>query len=199
MLKLSFSTTNLNRAPSMREKVLFGAVVVAVLFLFVDFLWGPKSDEIRAYRRNHADAQQQIDAVKLIIDATKTQLNKRDAQPKKTQSFTDPYVQKILNRNIVDVAEEINTTADLMGSRKIARKIDIQKVDIGNRTAEGKFSTVPITVNLTGRYTAVKDYLKSLETIGRPLIVKRLSLKREGEKSSILQVKIETELFLPKM
>lgn len=196
---MNLSKNDLNKEPSGREKLLFGIVVFAILFLFVDFLWSPKSQEIRALKGNRANLEGQLEMSRTLIDAMKVQLDKKTEEPVKKTTHTDPYVQKVVGRNIVDITEEINSTADLMGSRRFARKAEVIKVDVGSRVPEGQFSVVPITVDLKGRYAAIRDYLNGLENIERPLVVKRISLKGQKEKGAMIDAKIETELFLPKM
>jgi Tfp pilus assembly protein PilO len=197
-MKISMVPLNLSKEPSIREKALFFVILVVMLFLFLHHVWGPMNKKIVKLRMERDSVLLQTDALQKLIDATKAQLGKVSAQNVQVQP-QDPYVKKVLDRRVVDVTEEINTTADLMGGRQLARRLDVLGVDIGPRKEESGKLYVPITVNVKGRYTAIKDYLVSLENIGRPLVVRTLSLKKEDVKSGELSVKIETELYLPKI
>lgn len=197
MQSLNLQGLNLKREPTLREKVIFGVVILISFIFFLDSLWKPQSVKIHALKSELRTVEQQADALKKLIDATKMQINKVTAETDKAPELDD-YVKKVLERKIVDISEEVNSTADLMRSRVFAKKADIVKVEIGDRTEDSGFTKVPIMVEIKGRYTAIKDYLESLESIGRALIVDSFQMEKGQGKSNELVVKINTELFIPK-
>lgn len=193
---LKFPTVNLGRQPTTREKIFFIVVLAVSLFIFMDNLWQPKTKNIKILKTEFNNYELQIDAIQKLIEATVTNMTKGEELPKKGLQ-SDPYVKRVLERRVVDITEEINSTADLMGGRKVARKVQVLKVEIGNRTREKNYTAVPITVELKGRYTAIREYLGSLENIGRPVIVKSFSVKKIEGKSGMLGAEIKTELLIP--
>ncbi|MBT3182312.1 MAG: type 4a pilus biogenesis protein PilO [Deltaproteobacteria bacterium] len=187
----------LGKEANSREKILFLAILVVMLVLFLDHLWQPRTKKINMLKIDLKNVQLQIDAVQKLIDATRTQISKLPDKPSKNTEI-DPYVKKVLERRIVDFTEEINSTADMLAGRKIASKVEVIKVEVGDRKEEKNFTQVPIRIELRGRYTAIRDYLKALENIGRSLIVNKFSLKRDKGKSTMLNVTVDTTLLIPK-
>jgi len=198
MVKFKIPVLKLSREPTSREKIFFLAILAVSLFIFLDVLWQPRATSVKMMKAELKNLDLQTDAVRRLIDATKTQLSKTQDEPKNRPRI-DPYVKRILERKVVDFTEEINSTADLMGSRDFAKKAKILKVEMGERMVEGDFVVVPIVVELSGRYTAVREYFKALENIGRPLIVKSFSMKKDTEKSNLLSVSVDTQLIIPKL
>ena len=197
MPNLNLQGFNWKHQPSSREKIIFVVVLAASLLFFLDTLWKPQSVKIHALKSELRTVELEADAVRKLIEATTVQLNKAVSETDKTQTM-DSYVKKVVERKIVDVTEEVNSTADLMRSRGFAKKADIMKVQIGDRVEEGGFIKVPIAVEMKGRYTAVKDYFESLENIGRALVVDSFQMEKGQGKSNDLFVKIKTELYIPK-
>lgn len=189
---------NLNDEPNLREKIIFLAALVVILVIFLETMWQPTSAKNRAMKYDLAGQMQQIDATRKLIDATRSQLETITAEPE-VPSNTDPYVKKILERKVVDFTEELNSTADMIANRKIAGKAKIIKVEIGARKDEKNFSSVPITVEMEGKYTAIRDYLRTIESLGRPLLVKSFAMRSEGEKETVLKVTLDTVLLIPKV
>jgi len=198
MVKFKIPVLKLSREPTSREKIFFLAILAVSLFIFLDVLWQPRATSVKMMKAELKNLDLQTDAVRRLIDATKTQLSKTQDEPKNRPRI-DPYVKRILERKVVDFTEEINSTADLMGSRDFAKKAKILKVEMGERMVEGDFVVVPIVVELSGRYTAVREYFKALENIGRPLIVKSFSMKKDAGKSNLLSVSVDTQLIIPKL
>ncbi len=189
---------NLNDEPNLREKIIFLAALVVILVIFLETMWQPTSAKNRVMKYDLAGQMQQIDATRKLIDATRSQLDMIASEPE-VPSNADPYVKKILERRVVDFTEELNSTADMIANRKIAGKAKIIKVEIGARKDEKNFSSIPITVEMEGKYTAIRDYLRTIENLGRPLLVKSFAMRAEGEKETILKVTLDTVLLIPKI
>lgn len=196
-MNFNLQSFNLKREPTAREKIIFVVVILVTFIFFLDSLWKPQSTKIHALKSELRTVELEANAVKQLIDATAMQLNKAASESDKTP-LLDDYVKKVVERKIVDVTEEVNSTADLMRSRAFAKKADISKVEIGDKVEEGGFIKVPITVEMKGRYTSVKDYFQALETIGRALVVDSFNMEKSIGKSNELIVKIKTELYIPK-
>ncbi len=188
----------MNDEPNLREKIIFLAALVVILVIFLETMWQPTSAKNRVMKYDLAGQMQQIDATRKLIDATRSQLETIAAEPE-VPSNADPYVKKILERKVVDFTEELNSTADMIANRKIAGKAKIIKVEIGARKDEKNFSSIPITVEMEGKYTAIRDYLRTIENLGRPLLVKSFAMRAEGEKETVLKVTLDTMLLIPKI
>ena len=189
---------NLNDEPNLREKIIFLAALVVILVIFLETMWQPTSAKNRVMKYDLAGQMQQIDATRKLIDATRSQLDTIASEPE-VPSNADPYVKKILERRVVDFTEELNSTADMIANRKIAGKAKIIKVEIGARKDEKNFSSIPITVEMEGKYTAIRDYLRTIENLGRPLLIRSFAMRAEGEKETILKVTLDTVLLIPKI
>jgi len=198
MVDIKKIKSTLGKEANSREKILFLAILVVILVLFLDHLWQPRTKAINMLKVDLKNVELQIDAVQKLIDATQTQISKTPDKPEQ-KTEEDPYVKRVLERRIVDFTEEINSTADMLAGRKIASKVKVLKVEVGERKEEKDFTQVPIRIEMRGRYTAIRDYLKSLENIGRPLIVNKFSLKRDPGKSTMLNVTVDTTLLIPKV
>lgn len=197
-ISLRLSTINLSHEVTTREKAFFVLILVATLILFLDVFWKPRAGSINLLNAELLRLEQQQDAVQKLITATKDQIVKKQDEPSKSLE-TDSYVKKVLNRQVVDQTEEINSTADMMGNRSFAKRAHIKKVEIGERKEEKDHTAVSIAVSLDGRYPAIRDYMSALENIGRPLIVESMTLKKEAKNSPVLNSEIQTKLFIPKL
>ncbi len=193
----AFQSVNLKREPSGREKIIFLAVLIATLILFLDSLWSPQSAKLHGLKNELSSIDQQLSSLKTLVEATQTQIQKASTETDKSAPLND-YVRKVVDRKIVDVAEEVNTTADLMRSKKFANKADVLNVVVGDRGEEGEFIRIPIKIELKGRYSPIREYMQALENIGRPLIVETFQADKSDPKSNELNVKINAVLYIPK-
>lgn len=197
MPKLGVGNVSLNREPSAREKVFFFVVVAIMLILFLDSLWKPETKKIIILKTQLNSIEMQRESAKRLIDATHTQIEKTKTEPKQHLE-TDDFVKKVLEREVVDETDEMNSIADLLGSKKLTRKVTVSKVEIGSRTDTQNYIEVPITVQFEGRYSGVRDYFKAVEALERAVIIDSFKIVRNKEKTSLLEVTLEIMFYMPK-
>ena len=187
---------NFDREPELREKALFIVLLFISIFIFLDLLWQPISENIALKKKNLTRMEGQVANIRNIISSTKKQLEqKKDVH---TANVEDSYLEKVLNRQILDVADEVNSIVGLLGSPLVAKRVKILKIDVGAHNKGKSYTEVPITVDMKGRYILIRDYLRRLENIGRPLLVDTFSMKKKNSKSSMLTVIIKMRLLVPK-
>jgi Tfp pilus assembly protein PilO len=187
----------LNQEPVLREKVLYAAALICVFALFYNFVITGTSEKIIKMRKDLKGVQAEVQAIQQLIKVTETQLSTQ-ASTKPQKINLDNRVLNIIKRRVVDPSEEINNTVHLLSDRKIARRVQIKEVTPGEHLPIGKFTVVPITVVMSGRYSGISGYISSLEKIERPLIVRSLSMVTVPESPGILKASILVYLYMVK-
>ncbi len=194
---MGMSNMGLNKEPVLREKILFVAALLCIFVLFYNFVIGTTSQKIIGLRKDLKGIQSEAGSIKQLIRVTESQLSKQtNSKPKKIE--VNSRIQKIIDRRVVDQTEEINDTVHLLNSRDIARRVQIKEVSPGEYIDAGKFTIVPITVVLEGRYSGVSGYMSSLENIARPTIIRAVSLETLPETPGVLKASLLVYLYMVK-
>ena len=181
----------------MREKLLFGIALATAFVFFYSYVLAPKSKAIILLRGDLRGVESEKDSVHRLLEATEAQLAK-EHQSKAQNIKLDAWVARVLNRRVADSVEEISTTVDQLRARKIARRVKISDVTLGNKVKVEGFEVVPITVRLGGRYSGIRGYIASVERIERPLVIESFDIKSDVNTPGRLSAKIVLHLYLMK-
>ena len=176
-----------------RAPIVVAGIVVIVL-VFVAFLVVlPKAHEVSRARQDLTEAQQQQSALQAQLQA----LEEAKAQA--------PQTEKQIHR----LQEKIPTTADLPGLfRTLQDAADSAAVDFfsfspGTPVADptGTYSTLPSTIQVTGSYLSLEQFLGLLETLPRAGKVTSIAITPQstsaetGGTTGVLQMQLTVEFF----
>jgi Tfp pilus assembly protein PilO len=151
-----------------RTPILFGVGAVVLVVLAVFFLVLPKSADISKAKEDLATAQQQESSLRVQLQAL------QEAQQAAPQT----------KREIQNVETQIPPTADLPALIRLLREAaDRAAVDLFQFSPStpvldpsGTFSTIATTVNVTGSYFALDEFLFRLESLPRAAKVTNVTL-----------------------
>ncbi len=194
-MKFALPHLHLGGKPVLREKILFGLALVSAFALFSSYILSDKTNEIKSLKGELKGVEAEAESISQLIEATEQQLAKEATGQQKVFQIDD-RIKRILNRKVADPTEEVNKTVHLLGERKIAHRVTIKQVSMGERRREGKFIVVPVTIDLTGRYSGIQGYLASLERIERPIIVRNFAIKDNPDTPGLLQASILVYLYI---
>lgn len=188
---------NLDAKPSSREKVLFGFALIGVLIVISNYIWAPQSKVTGGIKQEIANLDQQVDATKTLIQATDTQLQQLSQAPQGSAQL-DTQMNEMLNRRVVDPTDEANTTMDLLSSRQNTRRVDIKNISLGTQTEGKDYNTIPITVEVNGRFSGIQNYIEMIEKLPRPLVVRAIDMKTSPEAAGVLVTTLKLDLLILK-
>lgn len=197
MVKSGKPKVGLEQEASLREKLFFGVVLFCFLLIFSSYFWTPESKKVKALEQERSGIEMQADSLEKLIETTQAQMAKQINEPQQEKK-ADDRVQKILERKVTDTTKEINTVVEMMSHKKIAKQLQIADITTGKMIDEKNYTVIPIIVEFDGRYAAIEDYLRSLETIEFPMLVKSFNLSVDKTSSRFLHGKIEVNLFIVK-
>jgi Tfp pilus assembly protein PilO len=151
-----------------RTPILFGVGAVVLVVLAVFFLVLPKSADISKAKEDLATAQQQESSLRVQLQAL------QEAQQAAPQT----------KREIQKVETQIPPTADLPALIRLLREAaDRAAVDLFQFSPStpvldpsGTFSTIATSVNVTGSYFALDEFLFRLESLPRAAKVTNVTL-----------------------
>jgi Tfp pilus assembly protein PilO len=159
---------NARRTPIL---VAVGAVVLVVLAVF--FLVLPKSADISKAKEDLATAQQQESSLRVQLQAL------QEAQQEAPQT----------KREIQKVETQVPPTADLPALIRLLREaadraaVDLFQFSPSAPTLDpsGTFSTIATSVNVTGSYFSLDEFLFRLESLPRAAKVTNVTVSPGGE------------------
>lgn len=199
MLQFKFPKVKLDQEPSMRERLVFIVTIVVIFILFSNSIWSPVLGKARKLRTEVKSFEMQIDAVHKLIEAAQMQMQKaKKTGATETAPLLDPAVQKMLERRVLNPTDEINSTADLLGSRNVARRVEVKNVAVGDRVDTLNYAMVPLTIELSGTYSDIQNYMRAIENLGRPMIVKTFEIGSGGGSQGDLNAKLDVALYIVK-
>ena len=188
-----------DQEPTLREKFFFIIVIVGILIFFYNTLWEPRAKKLREVSSQVDILTDQAAAIGKLIEATQLQIAKGKTEPgSKAEPEMDVRVKNILERRVVDPIEEVNNTAAMLQDGAIRMRLNVKKMDVGDKIEKGSYSVVPISAEIYGPYLSVINYLDKLESIDRPIVVK--SFKMQSDKSTLgnLDLSMEVNLYFAK-
>jgi Tfp pilus assembly protein PilO len=148
-----------------RTPILVGVGAVVLVFLAVFFLVLPKSADISKAKEDLATAQQQESSLRVQLQAL------QEAQQEAPQT----------KREIQKVETQVPPTADLPAPDRAA--VDLFQFSPSTPTLDpsGTFSTIATSVNVTGSYFALDEFLFRLESLPRAAKVTNVAVSPGGE------------------
>jgi Tfp pilus assembly protein PilO len=156
-----------------RTPILVGVGAVVLVFLAVFFLVLPKSADISKAKEDLATAQQQESSLRVQLQAL------QEAQQEAPQT----------KREIQKVETQVPPTADLPALIRLLREaadraaVDLFQFSPSTPTLDpsGTFSTIATSVNVTGSYFALDEFLFRLESLPRAAKVTNVAVSPGGE------------------
>jgi Tfp pilus assembly protein PilO len=195
MTKPRMKKLNLEQEATLREKAIFAAAVVGLLILFISNLWSPMSAGFDEKRAEVAKVKTEVDSLQALLDAAKAQIAARASVASQPQKV-DERVEKMLKQRYIDPLSEVHAAVALLSSRKVARRLKLENVSVGDTVDKNSYSIVPITFEFTGVYGAIQTFISAIENAEKPVLVRRFDLKQEG--SGQISGTIEVELYVIK-
>jgi len=187
----------LDQRLTLREKVFFVAALIGLLILFINMIWTPQGEVIKRRKKEINGVEQQAQAIEGLIETTKQQIAIEQSVPKEEVKI-DEHTKKMLERKVVDPLAEIHSTVGLLSSRRVARGIKVDDIDIGEMVSQETYSVVPLSLHVRGRFGAIQGYIANLKKLNRPIVVKSFRLIREVGSAGMVDLSADMELFMPK-
>lgn len=171
---------------SRRAPLIAGVACVAAVVLAVMFMVLPKMSAVSAKRAEVVDAQAEEERLLVQLRA----LQDAQAQAPATR------------REIADVENKVPPVADLPGLIRLLRDgadraaVDLFQFSPNAPTLDpsGEFSTISTSVNVTGSYFAVDEFLYRLETLTRAAKVTNVSIAPATTESSATDTTLSMQL-----
>lgn len=197
MLQFKFPKVKLDQESTIREKVIFVLVLVGLFFFFSNSVWAPILGKVRGLKVEAKSAEMQADAIKKLMEAAEVQISKKKQQPA-VVTFVDPRIVNILSRRVLDPADEINSTVDLLNKRNVVGRAEVKNVTVGDKIDEATYSMVPLTVEISGTYSDVQGYMRAVENLDRPALVGSFSIQSDKDDQGSLVAKLDVMLYIVK-
>lgn len=196
MAKMGLPKIKLDQEPSSRERIFFGLALVGLAFFFLNVLWTPSSDEVARIRAEKNNLKVQSEAIQKLVELTKEKLAQASATKQEKGPQIDEGLQKLLERRVTDIAEEVNSTVDRLGSRQVARRVKVSRVNVGDRIEMPGYLLVPIEVDLRGPYTGIQNFMEAVEGLDRPVAIRSFEMKLDHENPGQLAAALNVELYI---
>ena len=176
---------------------MFVVSLLVIFWLFSTNLWSTDSDKIKQLHIELNGIELQAGAVKKLIATAQEQLTKKANAPV-TEAKVDDRIKQMLTRKVTDPNDEINSTVDLLSTKATGGRLQVNKIEMGDKVEKASFSLIPITVVFSAPYTAVQNYLDTIERMNRPLVVSSFQMKSEPDAPGVLDVTIVVDLYIAK-
>ncbi|MEW6059932.1 MAG: type 4a pilus biogenesis protein PilO [Actinomycetota bacterium] len=157
----------------LRAPIIAGVVSVVAVILAVFLLVMPKMNDVKEAEDEVAQAQD----LELSLRSRLSSLKEAERNAPKT------------NKQIAKIETQVPPTADLPGLLRLLREaadrsaVDFFSVNPGAPTvdASGRFSIISTSINVTGSYFSLEEFLYRLETL--PRVGKVMSISVSGQAS----------------
>lgn len=176
MMKAGFFNVDWKSEPALREKVLFAIIPLLLLIPCIRVLWLPVEGAIN---KSNADLKMivtQSETIKKVLDMTSREAEATASVPENNK--TGGRGVRILNRQTVDKNQEVAGIVSALSSRELTSNIEVKNILVGKETPFPNYSVIPVDVLLEGGYASVERYLKAVEEIERPFLVRGIGISK---------------------
>ncbi len=177
MMKAGFLNVDWKSEPTLREKALFAIVPFLLLIPCIRVLWLPIEDAVGKSRADLKLIAMQVETIKKVLDMTAREAQAAAANIPE-ENKTGGRGVRVLSRQAIDKNQEVAAVVSALSSRELASNVDVKNILVGKETAFPNYSAIPIDVILEGGYAAVERYLKAVEEIERPFLVRGIGISK---------------------
>ncbi|MBI2337512.1 MAG: type 4a pilus biogenesis protein PilO [Deltaproteobacteria bacterium] len=188
---------NLNQAPSLREKVMFGAVMVGIVVAFFRFFYSPQGllnrdakIELEKIRPNY-EAFMQLESSPLNVPTTPTtplQEEKDTFLEKAASHFSNPP--KYKETLLTDLNQKLV-------SRDMLKTNQLDGITLGNEAVKNDFSEFTFSINIIGGYLGIVEYISRIPQLPMLIAFNNLNIETASDKTGRLNMKLGGILYVP--
>ncbi len=170
-----------------RGPVIVGAVGAVVSLALIGALVIPKAGQIK-------DKQDQLDQAKQQQTSLMVQLERYQAE--KADAPKNRHRMQILRAAVPDVSD-LSGMIRLVNAAAAEADVDFISVAPGNPTSEpgAKVSTIPTQITVDGRYFAIDEFLRQLETLPRISKVTTVGINAGPKGLPQLEINLTAEFY----
>lgn len=195
-MKQGFLNIDWKAEPTFREKMLFAIVPLLLIVPCVRTLWLPVEGAMNKTRADVQMIDAQADTIKKMLDIT-TREAQAAAEAIPVDTRTAGRAERILSRQSADRNQEVANVVSTLSARELTQNIGIKNVAVGKETPFENYAAVPVDIMLEGGYSAIEKYLRSIEDLERPILLKGLSVARGKGEGGLLDARLTLWVYLP--
>ena len=195
-MKASFLNIDWKVEPTFREKILFAIVPFLLIVPCIRALWLPVEGAMNKTRADVRMIDAQADTIKKMLDIT-TKEAQAAAESIPVDTRTAGRAERILSRQGTDRNQEVANVVSTISARELTQNIDIKNVAVGKETPFENYAAVPVDIMLEGGYSAIENYLRSIEDLEKPILLKGISVARGKGEGGLLDARLTLWVYLP--
>lgn len=170
---MNISKIDLHGEPSSREKVIFGIVVLLVVFAFFRSCWSPSIKAIKL-------SKQELTTVlteKATVEAALAEADRKVKETLPADAKAPPKLDEWAKQ--VSAAPDVFIMSEFT-SPLLVKDIDVKAVDFLETKRDGGIVQQPFHLLVNGSFVATSDYLKRIYDLPMLLVVDSVNLKLDN-------------------
>ncbi|PIR26914.1 MAG: hypothetical protein COX62_02300 [Deltaproteobacteria bacterium CG_4_10_14_0_2_um_filter_43_8] len=198
---MSLSSIDFRQKPTVREVVGFGVLLCIILFSFYDSLLAPQNKIIDDVKKELTKVEKEKKEVSQLIQALDKKISSQQREKKDQQeqeAINNDRLEKVLKYKAEDVAQETTNTIAYLSDKKILKNLIFKGAEVKPSVEEKGYILIPLHIQLEGHYASLMRYMKQLEQVEKPLLIRDLKLVSNSDDGSELLARYNIELYLPK-
>lgn len=182
--------------PTLREKALFALVPFLLLVPCMRALWLPVEGAINKSRADLKMIETQSETILKVLDLTSKETETNAAPLAADEAKSSSRALRILRRESADRNAEIAGVISAISSRDMTEHIQIKNIAVGKDVVFPNYTAIPVDVILEGGYSATERYLKAMEEIERPVLVRGIGIAKMKGEGSVLDVRLTLWVYM---
>lgn len=176
-----------------KEKIIIVGVFIVVISGLFQFLYLPKSRELRLVTSEYKGIKSEIDNLYNFI-GTKGNLEENIIEMRKNLAVLESALP--FEKEMSNIIKQLNDEARRFGINVISLKpenLEICRDQQGNELKVSDYfcKSMPLTLNVESRYKALGEFLMSIEKNKSPLIsIEEINIKRDNDKAPDIKAEI---------
>lgn len=185
-------------AENKKSIVVAGILIMSMALLF-QFVYFPKSRELKRLTTEHKDVGRNIDGLYNFIGGRENLKDNIIEKRKELALLEDAFPSEKEVSNIIKQLNEEARRFEINVHSLKPKNLLIYKDNEGKelKVADYFCKCMPLTLNVEGRYQALGEFLRSLEVNRDPMIIiKEVDIEKDGKIAPRLKAEIDLNAFM---
>ncbi len=176
-----------------REKIYFAIILLLIVVAFTRWFYIPKMKQIKLMQIEVKNNTMQIDTLKQFAQLKIPEIPKTSLG---ANIKTGTKFEKAVEASMKSQQQVVADIVKLLTSNNVLNGVSLSGVNFAAEVNKGAYSTIPVGIDLSGKYSGVLNYLEHVEKFGKLVTVDNIELTVEAKAPTVVKAKIGASIYI---
>ncbi|PIR17778.1 MAG: hypothetical protein COV46_02715 [Deltaproteobacteria bacterium CG11_big_fil_rev_8_21_14_0_20_49_13] len=189
------SQFDLKQEAGSRERIYFIIILLLIVVAFARWFYIPKIKQAKLLRVEIKNQSMQIDTLRQFAKLKIPTLQPQQADQQATFK-TGTMFEKAVEESSKSEQQVIADIVRMLTSNNVLNGVSVSGMNFMPEVNKGNYSTVPIEINLEGKYSGMLNYLGHVEKFGKLVTTDNIELTTSEKAPNVVKAKIDASIYV---